>query len=82
MTNTEQIARLGDVPAEIDVAVAGSPMSVRELLSLSVGDVIVTPVRAGDSVGLFAGGARIGDGELSRSGGRAVIRMVSLGSKR
>jgi flagellar motor switch/type III secretory pathway protein FliN len=82
MTSTEELAHLGDVPAELEVAVVGSPISVRALLSLSVGDLVVTAVRAGDSVGLFAGGARIGDGELSRSGGRAVIRMVSLGSKR
>jgi flagellar motor switch/type III secretory pathway protein FliN len=82
MTNAERLVRLDDVPVEIEAAIAGPVLRVREILALRVGRVIAAPSRAGDSVDLFAGGARIGDGELSRSGDRPVIRMVRFGSER
>jgi len=82
MTNPEKLAHLNDVPVDIQAAIAGPVMRVREILALRPGGVIATPLRAGDSVDLLAGEARIGEGELSRSGGRPRVRMVRLGSER
>jgi len=81
MANPERLAHLNDVPVEIEAVIAGPVMRVREILALRPGGVIVTPWRAGDSIGVLAGDARIGEGELSR-GGRPRVRMVRLGSER
>jgi flagellar motor switch/type III secretory pathway protein FliN len=82
MTIAEQLARLDDVPVYVDVSLAVAPMSIREILSLRPGGVIVTPLRAGANVDFVSGGARIGEGELSHDAGRPVLRLVRTGSKR
>jgi flagellar motor switch/type III secretory pathway protein FliN len=55
-------------------------MRVGEILALRPGSVISTGLRAGASIDVFAGRARIGAGEFSSNGQREVIRMVRFGS--
>ena len=81
MKAPEQLSLLDDVPVDIEAAVAGPRMRVSEILAWRAGSVISTGLRAGESVDVFAGRARIGAGEFSSNGQREVIRMVSFGRK-
>jgi flagellar motor switch/type III secretory pathway protein FliN len=56
-------------------------MRVSEILALRAGSVISTGLRAGESIDVFAGRARIGAGEFSSGSQRAVIRMVHFGGE-
>lgn len=69
-----------DVPVEVEAAVAGPAMRVSELLALRVGSIVGTPSSIGENIAVFAGGARIGAGELSNRDRRMVLRMVRFGS--
>jgi flagellar motor switch/type III secretory pathway protein FliN len=80
MKAPEQFSLLNDVPVDIEAAVAGPKMRVSEILALRPGSVISTGLRAGASIDVFAGRARIGAGEFSSNGQREVIRMVRFGS--
>jgi flagellar motor switch/type III secretory pathway protein FliN len=81
MKAPEQLSLLDDVPVDIEAAVAGPKMRVSEILALRAGSVISTGLRAGESIGVFSGCARIGAGEFSSNGQRVVIRMVRFGSE-
>jgi flagellar motor switch/type III secretory pathway protein FliN len=81
MKAPEQFPMLHDVPIDIEAAVAGPRMRVSEILALRAGSVISTGLRAGESIDVFAGRARIGAGEFSSNGHRQVVRMVRFGSK-
>ena len=69
-----------DLPLEVEAVVAGPAMRVSELLALRLGSVITTPSCVGENISGFAGGARIGAGELSNRDRRLLIRMVRFGS--
>ena len=79
MKAPEQFSLLDDAPVDIEAAVAGPKMRVGEILALRVGSVISTGLRAGESIDVLAGRARIGAGEFSSDGQRDVIRMVRFG---
>ncbi len=81
MKAPEQLSLLDDVPLDIEAAVAGPKMRVSDILALRVGSVISTGLRAGESIPVFAGRARIGAGEFSSHRQRVVIRMVRFGSE-
>jgi len=80
MKAPEQLSLLDDMPVESEAAVAGPKMRVSEILAWRAGTVISTGVRAGESIDVFVGRARIGAGEFSSNGQREVIRMVRFGS--
>ena len=71
MKAPEQLSLLDDVPVDIEAA--------SEILALRAGSVVSTGLRAGESIDVFAGRARIGAGEFSSDGQREVIRMVRFG---
>ena len=71
MKAPEQLSLLDDVPVDIEAA--------SEILALRAGSVVSTGLRAGESIDVFAGRARIGAGEFSSNGQREVIRMVRFG---
>ena len=81
MKALEQFSLLDDVPVDIEAAVAGPRMRVSEILAWRPGSVVSTGLRAGESIDVFAGRARIGTGEFSSDGRREVIRMVRFGSQ-
>jgi flagellar motor switch/type III secretory pathway protein FliN len=81
MTEPEHPVSFVDVPVDVEAAFAGPVMRVSELLALRVGSVVATPRCVGENIAVFAGGARIGAGELSSRSRRTVIRMVRFGSE-
>jgi flagellar motor switch/type III secretory pathway protein FliN len=82
MMDSERLSRLGDVPVKIAAEIHGPMMRLSEILALRAGSVVSTDSRVGESVDVSAGGARIGDGELSGAADRAVIRMLRFGGRR
>ena len=80
MMDPEHPPNFDDVPVEVEAAVAGPAMRVSELLALRVGSIVATPGCIGENIAVFAGGARIGAGELSNRDRRLALRMVRFGS--
>ena len=64
MTILEQISHLADVPIDIEVELGRKTMTLNSILSLSPGSVIKLPRLAGENIDIYAGGARIGSGEI------------------
>jgi flagellar motor switch/type III secretory pathway protein FliN len=67
-----------DLPLAVEALLEGPTLTVDQLLALGVGGLVTTTRRAGETIDLFAGGARIGAGELGAVKGHAVLRMVSF----
>jgi flagellar motor switch/type III secretory pathway protein FliN len=67
-----------DLPLAVEALLEGPTLTVDQLLSLGVGGLVTTTRRAGETIDLFAGGARIGAGELGAVKGHTVLRMVSF----
>jgi flagellar motor switch/type III secretory pathway protein FliN len=78
----ERFAWVEDVQLTIEAVIPCRPIQVAEILALRPGAVISTPLAAGSNIDVFAGGARIGGGELSRTESRTIVRMAQFGSKR
>ena len=78
MADAGEFGRFLDVPVAVEAAVAGPALRVDELLALSVGQVLQSPYRAGESLDVTAGNARIGAGELSERNGRVAVRLVDF----
>jgi flagellar motor switch/type III secretory pathway protein FliN len=80
--DSPQLARLLDLPFQVEATLRGPTLRVSQLLSLKAGSLISTTHPAGESVDVFAGNAYIGSGELDIVNGRHVIRMVRFSGKR
>jgi flagellar motor switch/type III secretory pathway protein FliN len=76
-----QLARLLDLPFQVEATLPGPTLRVSQLLSLKAGSLISTAHPAGESVEVFAGNAYIGSGELDVVNGRHAVRMVRFGGK-
>jgi flagellar motor switch/type III secretory pathway protein FliN len=82
MTTPDRLSWLGDVPLDIAAEIQGPMMRLGDILALRAGSVVSTTAGVGESVDVFASGARIGEGELSSHAAGTVIRMIRFGSKR
>jgi flagellar motor switch/type III secretory pathway protein FliN len=65
-----------DVPLEIEALIEGPRIRVGELLAMKAGNVIATRLPAGENVGVYAGHAALGMGELTAARGKVVVRML------
>lgn len=68
---------LREVSVELEVRLAGVTMSVEEIASMQVGQVIGLGVPIGEPVELRAGGQRLGLGELVNVEGKLGVRVLS-----
>ncbi len=64
MTPQEEIARLGDIPIEIEVELDRRVMTTREVLRLEEGSIITTTRSAGENIDIYIGGVLCGSGEI------------------
>jgi flagellar motor switch protein FliN/FliY len=64
MNPQEEIARLGDVPVDIEVELDRRIMTTREVLQLEEGCIIGTTRSAGENIDIFIGGVLCGSGEI------------------
>ncbi len=60
----EQLARIADVPIEIDVEMDRKILTMREILALKEGSLIGTDRSAGENIDIYIGGALVGFGEI------------------
>jgi flagellar motor switch protein FliN/FliY len=60
----EQLARIADIPVEIDVEMDRRILTMRELLALEEGSLIGTTRSAGENIDIYIGGALVGFGEI------------------
>ena len=79
--DSPSLARLLDLPFQVEATLRGPHLRVSQLLDLRVGSLISTPCAAGGNVDVFAGNAYIGSGELNVMNGRNAVRMVRLSGK-
>jgi flagellar motor switch/type III secretory pathway protein FliN len=80
MATPSELERLLDVPLHFEAVLQGAAMRVGELLALAEGSIVKTGQPAGETVEVFAAGARIGFAELSDANGRRAVRMVRFSS--
>jgi flagellar motor switch/type III secretory pathway protein FliN len=71
-----QLARFMDIPLEIEALVEGPRLRVRDLLSLTAGNVIETTLPAGENINVVAAQSLLGAGELAVSSGKVVVRIL------
>jgi flagellar motor switch/type III secretory pathway protein FliN len=76
MADFDQVAHLLDIPLEVEAVVEGCTLRVSELLDLAAGSLVLSGRASGENVDVFAGRALLGSGELARTNGRTVVRMV------
>jgi flagellar motor switch protein FliN/FliY len=58
------LARLADVPLQIEVELDRRILTLRELLALSEGSLIGTTRSAGENLDIYVGGSPLGCGEI------------------
>ena len=81
MADLAKATHLLDIPLELEAVVDGRPLRVSELLELAVGSLVISSRAAGESVDILAGQVFLGAGELARTNGRKVVRMVKFKGK-
>lgn len=76
-----QLARLMDLPFQLEAVLPGPSLRFSQLLKLNAGSLITTSYLAGESVEVRAGSAYIGSGELNIVNGGRGVRMVRFSNK-
>jgi flagellar motor switch protein FliN len=64
MTALEEIARIADVPVEVEVELDRKSMTISEILELDLDSVIRMTRSAGENIDILIGGTLIGFGEI------------------
>lgn len=64
MTPAQEIAKIAEVPLEIEVELDRVPMKIGALLDLDVDSIIEMPRSAGENLDIYIGGKLVGFGEL------------------
>ena len=64
MTPLEEITHLADTPIALEVELDRKTMTVREILGIDAGSVIVMTRSAGENIDLLVDGSLIGFGEI------------------
>lgn len=64
MTPAQEIAKIAEVPLEIEVELDRVPMKIGALLDLDVDSIIEMPRSAGENLDIYIGGKLVAFGEL------------------
>jgi flagellar motor switch protein FliN/FliY len=64
MTPAEEIARMAEVPVDIEVELDRQIMRLSEILALGEGSIIRTDRSAGENIDIYIGGTLGGSGEI------------------
>ena len=78
MADTEQLAHLADVTVELRTEIERRTVRFRDILLLRPGSVLRTDCSASNRVELLVGECRIGAGEFTLVGRKAVVRILDL----
>ena len=78
MDDQDSLRRLSDIGLMISVELPCQRLSVREVLALEPGRVVVTPRAAGDSVDIRIGRDQIAEAEMIVIGNTLAVRISDL----
>ena len=83
MTKEEQLARYTQLSLPMEAELGRCAMSVREILSLSPGSLLVLPNAVGSKVTLLWGGAPFCSGDVDETRrGAAAVRITGFESRK
>ena len=81
MAELSAYRRFLDVPLTVEATAAGPPLSLDELLDLEIGSVVVTGLRAGETISVYAADLYLGEAQLDEVDGRCAVRMLRFEGK-
>lgn len=64
MTPAQEIAKIADVPIEIEVELDRVEMKIGALLDLDIDSILEMPRSAGENLDIYVGGKLVGFGEI------------------
>ena len=79
MTPQEEIVQFGEVPLEVIVELDRRKMTVREVLGLEEGEILVTSRSAGENIDIYVGGLLFGYGEIVVIENKIGVRITDFG---
>jgi flagellar motor switch/type III secretory pathway protein FliN len=71
----DQNAAFLDIPLELDAVLDRQLITVRRLLDLKSGSIVLTDKSAGEKAKLFIGGVLLGHGDVTVSASRLAFRI-------
>lgn len=81
MSPTQEVAKIAEVPLEIEVELDRVPMKIGMLLDLDVDSIIEMPRSAGENLDIYIGGKLIAFGELVIIENTMGIRITDFKSE-
>ena len=81
MTAAEEVARIADVPLDIEVELDRVEMKIGALLDLDVDSLLEMPRSAGENLDIYIGGKLVGFGEIVIIENTMGIRITDFKSE-
>ena len=81
MTPAQEVAKLADVPLEIEVELDRVELKVGALLDLDVDSILEMPRSAGENLDIYIGGKLVGFGEIVIIENTMGIRITDFKSE-
>jgi flagellar motor switch protein FliN/FliY len=81
MTPSEEIAKIADVPLEIEVELDRVELKIGALLDLDVDSILEMPRSAGENLDIYIGGRLVGFGEIVIIENTMGIRITDFRSE-
>jgi flagellar motor switch protein FliN/FliY len=82
LTTSENVARYAMLSLPVESELGRCMLSVREILALTPGSLIKLNSPVGSPVDLYAGGTRLGSGEVIKTGNSLALRVAFEKPKR
>jgi flagellar motor switch protein FliN/FliY len=76
LPTAEHVARYGMLSLPVESELGRCTLSVREILALAPGSLIKLSSPVGSPVDLYAGGTRLGSGEVIKTGNSLAVRVA------
>lgn len=81
MTAAQEVAKLADVPLEIEVELDRVELKVGALLDLEIDSILEMPRSAGENLDIYIGGKLVGFGEIVIIENTMGIRITDFKSE-
>jgi flagellar motor switch/type III secretory pathway protein FliN len=74
----ERLATFADVPFDLDAVLERRVISVRSLLEMRPGHLVLTVKSAGEEAELFLGDVLLGRGDITLAGDKLAVRITEI----
>lgn len=81
MTPSQEVAKIADVPLEIEVELDRVDLKISALLDLDVDSILEMPRSAGENLDIYIGGRLVGFGEIVIIENTMGIRITDFKSE-